>query len=60
MMSPEHFEGLKHCSEQSGTYMAQQLADMSDIEGNDSQPIREFPAENEKAPAYAGALVHLG
>ena len=60
MMSPEHFESLKHCSDKSGTHMAQQPPDMSDMGGNDSQLIRVFPEGNEKAPAIAEALAHPG
>lgn len=67
MIMPHHFESLKANSlanpkskTQSGTKMARQPPETDDSDGNESQPTREFPDENEKAPAIAEALVHPG
>jgi integrase len=59
MMSPEHFESLKHTADKSGTIVAQQPPIMQESDGNESQQIPEIPEEIEKPPANAEALVHL-
>ncbi len=66
MIMPEQFESLKaknfgpllahpKSENQNGTKTGQQPLETGENRENQSQPICEFPEENEKAPAIAGA-----
>ena len=66
MIMPQHFESLKakgltdpNSKTQSGPKVGRQPPETDDDRGKQSQQTREFPEENEKAPANDEALVHL-